>query len=297
MNNEPLFSVLIANHNDGRFIQDAIDSVLKQTYSRWEIIIVDDKSTDNSDEVYKKYSGDSRFHIYRNDNNEGCGYTKRRLAKLANGDICGFLDADDALAPKALQTMVDAHITHLECSLIYSQYYKTDSNLSIKEVSGHQCQIPSGKTFLDMPFSGAVSHFATFKTNLYHLTEGISPILKIAEDIDLYLKLEEVGQLLFIPKPLYYYRTDTGNNISLGKNVGKAMIWDIAARISACQRRKLDPSTFDTILSTIMDGQYHNGFYEGRMSAQKTIQYRIGATIVLPLKKLRHLFGKTNPKA
>ena len=297
MINEPLFSVLIANHNDGKYIKEAIDSVFKQTYSRWEIIIVDDKSTDNSYEVYNQYADDSRFHIYHNDENKGCGYTKRRLAELANGDICGFLDADDALTSDAIQTMVDAHIMHLECSLIYSQYYKTDADMSIKEVSGHQHQIPPGKTFLDMPFSGAVSHFATFKTDLYRRTEGISPILKSAEDIDLYLKLEEVGQLLFIPQPLYYYRTDTGNNISLGKNDGKAKIWDMVARISACQRRGVDPSRLDSIFSTILNGQYHDGFHEGRMSTQKTLQYRIGATFVSPFKKIKHLFGETDSKA
>lgn len=297
MINKPLFSVLIANHNDGKYLKDAIDSVLKQIYSRWEIIIVDDKSTDNSDEVYNQYADDSRFHIYHNNENKGCGYTKRRLAELANGDICGFLDADDALTPDALQTMIDTHIIHPECSLIYSQYYKTDANMSIKEVSGHQHQIPPGKTFLDMPFSGVISHFATFKTDIYRQTEGISNLMLAAVDIDLYLKLEEVGQTLFIPQPLYYYRTDTGNNISLGKNVGKAMIWDMVARISACQRRGLDPSILDSFFSKILNGQYHDGFYEGRMSIQKSLQYRIGAYIVSPFKKIKHLFGRTDSKA
>ena len=64
MEKTPLFSVLIANYNNGKYLQEAVDSVLAQTYTNWEIIIVDDKSTDNSAEVYNQYKDDSRFHIY-----------------------------------------------------------------------------------------------------------------------------------------------------------------------------------------------------------------------------------------
>ena len=90
--NQPLFSVLITNYNNGRYLQEAIDSVLAQTYTNWEIILVDDKSTDNSFEIYEKYKDDGRFKIYYNEVNMGCGYTKHRCAELASGELCGFLD-------------------------------------------------------------------------------------------------------------------------------------------------------------------------------------------------------------
>ena len=79
----PLFSILIANYNNGAFLQEAIDSVLAQTYGHWEVILVDDKSTDDSPAIYEKYSADSRFKIYYNDKNRGCGFTKHRCAELA----------------------------------------------------------------------------------------------------------------------------------------------------------------------------------------------------------------------
>ena len=81
MNNEvihPLFSVLIANYNNGRFLQQAIESVLTQTYSNWEIVIVDDASSDNSFDIYDKYKDDNRFVFKFNEKNEGCGSPKRR---------------------------------------------------------------------------------------------------------------------------------------------------------------------------------------------------------------------------
>jgi len=290
MNSRPLFSVLIANYNNGCYLQQAIDSVMAQTYDNWEIILVDDGSTDNSAEIYKKYESDPRFHIYFNDKNHGCGYTKRRCAELANGEICGFLDPDDCLSEKAAETMAEAHFRHPECSLIYSQYYLTDANLTIKKVSTHQHQLPDNKTFLDEPFSGAVSHFATFKKNLYSKTEGISAQMTSAVDIDLYLKLEEVGSLLFIPTPLYYYRIGTGNNISLGNRTSSATMSDFIARIHAYQRRGENPNLLSVSYSAILDQKYKDGYSDGQAYVRKSLPYRIGFFLIRPIKKIYQFF-------
>ena len=123
MNDSPLFSVLIANYNNGRFLMDAISSVREQTYSNWEIILVDDASTDNSTELYKQLEQDERIHIFYNETNGGCGFTKRRCAELANGSLCGFLDPDDTLLPEAIQKHVAAHQGHPQVSVVYSRCY------------------------------------------------------------------------------------------------------------------------------------------------------------------------------
>ena len=134
---KPLFSVLIANHNDGAYIKCALDSIMNQTYTNWEIIIVDDASYDISKEIYLKYKNDNRFHIYYNDTQKGCGYTKRRCVELSHGDICGFVDADDALTPNALELMISKHSEYLNASLIYSKYYYCDKDLRIINISDH----------------------------------------------------------------------------------------------------------------------------------------------------------------
>ena len=80
----PLFSILVANYNNGRYLQEAIDSILAQTYDNWEVILVDDKSTDDSPVIYGKYASDSRFKIYYNDVNRGCGVPIWRLENCAH---------------------------------------------------------------------------------------------------------------------------------------------------------------------------------------------------------------------
>ena len=75
----PLFSVLMANYNNGRYLMEAVESVYAQTYLNWEIVIVDDGSTDNSKDVYEKLGEDARIHIFYNDGNKGCAFTKHQL--------------------------------------------------------------------------------------------------------------------------------------------------------------------------------------------------------------------------
>ena len=94
------FSLLIANYNNGHFFEDCYYSIIPQTYTNWEVIIVDDKSTDNSVAIIKEFiKGDKRFKLFLNSENKGCGYTKNKCAYKSQGEILGFLDPDDGLFP------------------------------------------------------------------------------------------------------------------------------------------------------------------------------------------------------
>ena len=104
---KPLFSILIANYNNGRFLSEAVESVVAQTYPNWEVIIVDDGSTDCSEQVYAKLI-DPRIKVYRNARNYGCAYTKHQLMLYAKGDFCGYLDPDDVLLPNAIEVTMEA---------------------------------------------------------------------------------------------------------------------------------------------------------------------------------------------
>ena len=200
---------------------------------------MDDKSTDDSPAIYEKYSDDSRFKIYYNDVNRGCGYTKRRCAELATGEICGFLDPDDALLPEALETMVKAHAEHPECSLIYSTCYRyagdREAEMPVWDFIG---PIPADSDFL-IYRKKLVSHFVSFKRASYLRSAGIDPTLQAAVDRDLYYNLEEQGSLLHIPTPLYLYRTNNAASISIGsrKTEKKAHLNCIKSELNAICRR------------------------------------------------------------
>lgn len=285
MNANPLFSVLIANYNNGKYLMDAIESVYSQTYTNWEIILVDDASTDNSKELYKELANDSRIHIFYNDENRGCGYTKRRCAELANGELCGFLDPDDIIADDALNTMVKVHIDNANISMSYSDLYYCDEKLNILSTT-RRAPIPENTTFLE--YNNYVSQFAVFNRNCYMKTEGINADIKRAVDHDLYFKLEEVAPFLFVPKPLYYYRTNTGHNISYGGNQHKALFWDYVVMVDACRRRglsieKIVLPRFINVLSN----------YEHNLDlVYNSASYRLGYLFLAPYRIIRNLLKR-----
>ena len=292
MNTNPLFSVLIANYNNGKYLMDAINSVYAQTYTNWEIILVDDASTDNSKELYKELEKDSRIHIFYNEENKGCGYTKRRCAELANGELCGFLDPDDIISEDALKIMVQEHDAKANISMAYSDLYYCDVDLNIISTT-HRGQIPDNTTFLE--FYNYVSQFAVFKRSAYLKTEGINKNATRAVDHDLYFKLEEVGPFSFVPQPLYYYRTGTGQNISCGTNQSKALFWSYVAMIDASKRRgaSIESIVLPRFTKVLESYELKLESYELKLdSIYKSKSYRLGHFMLTPFRIIRKLFKK-----
>ncbi len=227
------FSVLIANYNRANFIEEAIQSVLKQDFQNWELVILDDHSTDHSLSLIQKYTEkDDRIRYEVNSTNLGVGETKKRLIEMAKGEICAFLDSDDALLPEALSTCYQAHQLHPE-TIVYSQHYITDENLFPLKL-GSSRRIPKHSTHLS--YFG-ISHLASFKRKDYLQTEGLDASLTKAIDQDLYYKLEEVNGQYFIEKPLYLYRHN-GQSISLNEGKEKATALKHQIQNKALSRRK-----------------------------------------------------------
>lgn len=293
MNDSPLFSVLIANYNNGKYLMNAIDSVNAQTYTNWEIIIVDDASTDNSKEIYEELKKDGRIHINYNEENKGCGFTKRRCAELANGEICGFLDPDDMLLPNALNVMVGVHLSHPEVSIVYSRCYFCDENYNVIG-ENKLLVLNEGETYFDYRWYGAL-HFASYKNSYYLETEGISSVIKAGVDQDLYFKVEEVGKPYVLNEFTYKYVIGKQNSLTHIENYSNLMYWNLEVRRSACLRRGLD-------YLMILEKEFKEGIdscVSARMSIKKrelideiysSKTYKLGAFIVKPYVLLRKLF-------
>lgn len=198
-------SILIANYNNGKYFEACYESIISQTYPYWEVIIVDDKSTDNSLNTIKKIiNNDPRFKLYENETNKGCGFTKGKCMEYANGDICGYLDPDDALYPTALVRSVEEYINHPEIVATYSRMMMCDENLVADKTFSNTKQIYNDEYFFNCPVQFA--HFFTFRKDIYLKTEGINPDLTSAVDQDLYLKILDHGNPAFIDEDLYLYR-------------------------------------------------------------------------------------------
>lgn len=231
---EPLFSVLIANYNNGRYLMEAIESVFAQTYSNYEIVLVDDGSSDESKAIYEQLKDDKRIRIFYNEKNMGCAFTKHRCVQEAKGEICGYLDPDDVIMPNALQCSVEALLSHQDCVLTMSRHYVCDAALNIVEESRKLELQPEECYFEHHDYRAEV--FACFSRKAYMQSGGLDVTLKRGVDADLYFRLEEQGKIAIVDEFTYKYRRHGG---SLVANVNKMEYWNLIIRHNTCLRRGL----------------------------------------------------------
>jgi len=101
-----MVSIITPCYNKGAYISETIESVIKQTYDNWELIIVDDLSTDNSVKIIQENFFDERIKLIQNTTNKGANYSRNLAIKEARGNYIIFLDADDLLATNCLAERV-----------------------------------------------------------------------------------------------------------------------------------------------------------------------------------------------
>ena len=155
-----LFSVIVANYNNGAFLNELIESIRSQTYSHWQLVIVDDCSTDNSRNILTAFQDDPRVKILFHKQNLGAAAAFKSAADAATGEIIGMLGADDALTPLAIETMLQLHRLHPEASLICSNLYQCDERLNTLSLWDEYVAPTAHGSLIKDP---SVGSFATFK--------------------------------------------------------------------------------------------------------------------------------------
>jgi glycosyltransferase involved in cell wall biosynthesis len=123
----PLVSVIIPSYNRSHLIGETIESVLSQTFNDFELIVVDDGSTDNTREVVDRY-GRSVKYIYQR--NQGRSAARNQGIKAAGGELIAFIDSDDLWLPDKLYYQVEMLANDVESGLVYTDYEFVDSRLS-----------------------------------------------------------------------------------------------------------------------------------------------------------------------
>ena len=228
----PKISLIMSNYNKGRYIGEAISSVINQAYQDWELLILDDGSQDNSINVIRSFE-DVRITLFKNEVNRGVVEGRKKLINITSSNIIGIIDSDDYLCKDAVGIMVEAHSLNPEKGLIYSQFMYSDENLN--EIKKGFCDhIPINESNLS---SSSVSHFCTFKKDVYYKTSLYDERLLYCEDMDIIYKLEEVAPLLFIDKVLYRHRMlpDSQSNAPIKTDIAK--ISHNLSRYDAYKRR------------------------------------------------------------
>ena len=120
-----LVSIIMPSYNTAKFISETIESVLAQTYTDWELIIVDDCSTDNTDEVVESFLPDNRIKYIKNEKNSGAAFSRNRALCEAKGKWIAFLDSDDVWLPEKLEKQI-AFMEKNDYHFSYTNYIEID---------------------------------------------------------------------------------------------------------------------------------------------------------------------------
>lgn len=194
---------LLANYNNGPYIQACIASLEAQTSQNWYCIIADDKSTDNSLAVIKPLLNE-KIKLIENTQNIGKVATLIRLIEHTKTDIIGILDPDDTLCPSTTTLVLAAYQKHPNTGFVYTNLTFYDEKMETILKPGRSTPVHKGRDTL--MGGGFVDALRTFRISKYRQTAGYDAAIIYAEDRDLVYKMEEVTPFVFIDKPLYNYR-------------------------------------------------------------------------------------------
>lgn len=225
------------------YLRLAIDSILNQTYSDWQLILWDNASTDGANIIAREYRDlDRRIQLIEHSVNIGHPAALSRTIGLSNSKYIAWVDSDDILAPTALTETVEIMERQPECGMVYTQFMNIDKE-GKKLGIGQICLIPYHHNRLLTNF--ICHHFRLIRRSCYDLVGGIRADCYLAEDYDLALKLSEVTKVIQLSKPLYYYRRHEN---SLSSIMAKPLIEASANWVREALIRRGYDKTFELVV-------------------------------------------------
>lgn len=220
MNNLALVSVIVASYNHANYLDRRMQSLLNQSYSNLEILVIDDCSPDNSVEVLRNYAGDPRVKLITRQENGGWVAVSNQGVELANGEYVLFANCDDFCEPNMIERLVegieqtdDVGISFCKSILVnekdliigedfaaretaFKSRCKTNTILSPVEMSRfllHSCVIPNLSA-------------ALIKRDCFRKIGGFSLLYKANSDWDLFFRVARAYRFAFVSEPLNYFR-------------------------------------------------------------------------------------------
>ncbi len=234
----PEIDLHILSFNRARFLAEAIESVLVQTFGNFRLTILDDGSDDESAEIAEQYGrDDERITVIRSEHR---GISTSRIdACRGDAPYLGWIDSDDILEPTALEMTRNALDFDSSLGMVYTDFVDMRNDGSIIGL-GRRCGIPYSPTRLLIDFM--TFHFRLIRRDDFDRAGGINAEAELVDDYDLCLRLSESTKIGHIAKPLYRYRHHE-QNITFEKR-----ILQVEASIAAVRRAMVRRGIQDDVL-------------------------------------------------
>lgn len=221
----PRVSVLIPTYNRAKYIRDAIDSVLRQTFTDFEVIVVDDGSTDNTREIVTGYTDPRVKYIYQE--NSGVSTARNNGIKISNAEYIAFLDSDDMYLEDMLEKSVRILDEHPEVGYSYGQSNIMREGVGVYRTRtspfhSHSTVVGSVEQVRELLFHSPITT-STFigRCHCIEETGGFHPELWTCQDYHLFVKLAKRCSGYYIAKPLINFRYHEENQLHRQMKPGK----------------------------------------------------------------------------
>ncbi len=227
--NQPLVSILITLYNRERYVAESIKSVINLKYANWELIIVDDQSTDRSVQIAKDYEKqNSRIKIYRNEQNLGDYKNRNKAASYAKGKYLKYLDADDVIYPYTLDIMVDVMEKNSDAA----------AGIAFNRIDDKQ-PYPQKLTpteayrmyFMENRLFGTGPSGAIIRRSVFEKLEGFKPI-RHEGDNELWLRIAAQYSIVKLQPALVWWKVHEGQENKKRKNLNLSYYTNLNALIS-----------------------------------------------------------------
>lgn len=217
-----MVSIITPSYNSSQYISESINSVIGQTYDNWELILVDDYSSDNSVEIAKSFSSlDDRIRVVQLNRNSGAAIARNEGIKIASGRYIAFLDSDDIWLPNKLDQQVN-YMQKMNISFSYSAYEKVDE---FGVVTG-LLRVPEKVGYSDLLKVCSIGCLtAVYDTHV--LGKIYMPLIRKRQDLGLWLRvLKKTPYAYATPGVLARYRVRS-DSISANKRVAAQYTWKL----------------------------------------------------------------------
>jgi glycosyltransferase involved in cell wall biosynthesis/peptidoglycan/xylan/chitin deacetylase (PgdA/CDA1 family)/SAM-dependent methyltransferase len=261
----PLISVIIPSYNHAHFLTEAIESILSQTYSHYEIVVVDDGSTDNTAEVAGRYPG---VRCVRQDN-RGLAAARNTGIRKSSGDYLVFLDADDRLLPRALEVGLACLRAHPECAFVAGRCARIRSD-------GQPIPTTENAPLDGDPYSCLLSGCPVlvpavmYRRATFQAFPGFDTSLSAAEDYHLYYRIARELPIYFHDVVVAEVRQHHANMTS---NTAVMLRANLTALKTQWRYVKANPQYKEAYRAGLRFWRKH---YGGRLAVTLPNQFRLG---------------------
>ncbi|RBP02777.1 glycosyltransferase family 2 protein [Rossellomorea aquimaris] len=225
--NTPLVSIITPVYNAEKFIEETIDSVLNQTYSNWEMILINDQSPDNSkDIILSMAKQDSRIRLIDLDENSGAAIARNKGIDASNGQFIAFLDSDDLWHPQKLEKQIEFLLQN-DYAFSFTSYELMEENGT---KTGKTVNVPSKMEYEDL-LRNTIIGCLTVILDKNKIGEIKMVDIRTRQDFVLWLNILKRGFTAYgLNEPLAYYRKVEGS-ISSNKVKAAKRNWQVYREI------------------------------------------------------------------